>query len=61
LSEQARSQAVQAIQWIVGFLIGGHAVSDAAHSLASRTPATVVVNETARPSSPPNGTSGGPV
>lgn len=36
LSAEDRAKAVEAVTWIVAFLMGGHALSDAAHAIASR-------------------------
>lgn len=63
VSEEARGQAVEAIKWLVGFLIGGHAVTDVGHQLSVAVrdrPVAQVVQPVAQPMPPPPPTSGPP-
>lgn len=52
VSEESRGQAVEAIKWLVGFLIGGHAVTDVGHQLSVAVrdrPVAQVVQPVAQP------------
>lgn len=53
VSDTARREAVEAITWLVSFLIGGHAVTDVGHQVATAVRDRPHVKLVAEPAVPP--------